>query len=166
MNNSSTAQPVASFGWSGFHHVALVTADLDQTIRFYREVLGMEVSPVYPATPPRGRHCFIKPGTTDAWGIHFFESADALIHQSDDALRRLAANPQGPDLYRFIPGALQHVAFALPSETAGLALRSQLQRHDVLMTGIYDQGSLRNFIFLDPNGIQLEAAWASQTVIG
>lgn len=29
--------------WSGFHHIALVTRDLDATIRSYRDVLGMDV---------------------------------------------------------------------------------------------------------------------------
>ncbi len=27
--------------WRGFHHLALVTPDLDATLRFYRDVLGM-----------------------------------------------------------------------------------------------------------------------------
>lgn len=30
------------------------------------------------------------------------------------------------------------------------------------MTDIYRQGNLRNFIFLDNNGIQLEAAWPNR----
>jgi hypothetical protein len=29
--------------WRGFHHVALVTPDLDATIRFYGGVVGMRV---------------------------------------------------------------------------------------------------------------------------
>ncbi len=35
--------------WSGFHHIALVTRDLDATIRFYRDVLGMEIVFIAPA---------------------------------------------------------------------------------------------------------------------
>lgn len=151
--------PLEGFGWSGFHHVALVTPDLDATLLFYEQVLGMQSSSVYPATPQRGRHCFVKPGDTESWGIHFFEYRDAQIHQSSDALRRLAEHPESRDLYRFIPGALQHIAFTLPSERAGLALRSKLDSCGVVMTDIYDQGKIRNFIFIDNSGIQLEAAW-------
>nr|MBA3790917.1 VOC family protein [Rubrobacter sp.] len=33
-------------GWQGFHHVALVTADLDATLRFYEDVLGMEAGEI------------------------------------------------------------------------------------------------------------------------
>lgn len=146
-------------GWLGIHHIALVTPDLDATLEFYEHVLGMQASPVYPATPQRGRHCFVKPGDTECWGIHFFEYPGAQIFDSDDSLRRLSANPGAADLYRFLPGALQHLAFALASEQDGLTLRHQLDSHGVVMTDIYDQGRIRNFIFLDNNGIQLEAAW-------
>ncbi|MBY6278041.1 VOC family protein, partial [Symbiobacterium thermophilum] len=32
--------------WEGFHHIALVTPDLDTTIHFYGNVLGMQVGEV------------------------------------------------------------------------------------------------------------------------
>lgn len=150
---------VPDSGWQGVHHIALVTPDLEATVTFYENVLGMQATPVYPATAQRGRHCFVKPGDTECWGIHFFENPDARIFESADALRRLSANPQAADLYRFLPGALQHVAFAMRSEQDGLALRRKLASHGVVMTDLYDQGRIRNFIFIDNNGIQLEAAW-------
>lgn len=162
MTEQSQKISLEGFGWSGFHHVALVTPDLDATLLFYENVLGMHSSSVYPATSQRGRHCFVKPGNTETWGIHFFEHPDAKIYQSADALRRLAENPESSDLYRFLPGALQHIAFALSSEEDGLALRSKLSSCGVAMTDIYDQGKIRNFIFIDNNGIQLEAAWSKK----
>jgi len=42
--------------WRGFHHVALVARDLDATISFYRDVLGMEVVFIAPAGELHGRH--------------------------------------------------------------------------------------------------------------
>ncbi|MCZ8515694.1 VOC family protein [Paenibacillus filicis] len=145
--------------WQGFHHIALVTPDLDETIRFYAGVLGMQAGTVIPPAGQRGRHCFIKPGSSDTWGIHFFEQPNAHIFQSTEELKHLAGNPGSTDLYRFLPGALQHIAFALPSESEGLMLRAKLQDLGVVMTDIYNQGTIRNFIFPDNNGIQLEAAW-------
>jgi catechol 2,3-dioxygenase-like lactoylglutathione lyase family enzyme len=145
--------------WRGFHHVALVTADLDATIAFYEHVLGMKAGAVYPSTAKRGRHCFIKPGDTEAWGLHFFEYPGAQIHSSADAIRQLAEDRGAEVLYQFVPGALQHIAFSLPTEQEAMHLRQRLGRHGVAMTEIYDQGSIRNFVFTDNNGIQLEAAW-------
>jgi catechol 2,3-dioxygenase-like lactoylglutathione lyase family enzyme len=43
----------------GFHHIALVTCELDATIRLYRDVLGMEVIFIAPAGELHGRHCAI-----------------------------------------------------------------------------------------------------------
>ncbi|CAG7650210.1 hypothetical protein PAESOLCIP111_06029 [Paenibacillus solanacearum] len=154
-NNQTAAFPQ----WAGFHHIALVTPDLDETIRFYEQVLGMQAGPVFAAAGRRGRHCFIRPGNVETWGIHFFETADARIFQSIDELKRLAEQPSSDAIYGFLPGALQHIAFSLPSEADGLALRSKLEQLGVVTTAIYDQGRIRNFIFTDNNGIQLEAAW-------
>lgn len=119
----------------------------------------MEVGEIYPGTAQRGRHCFVKLGHTESWGIRFFENAAAQIFQNKEAIQRLAENKDAAELFRFIQGALQHIAFAFPSERQGQALRQKLISLRVLMTEIYDQGSIRNFIFLDHNGIQLEAAW-------
>lgn len=116
MNEQSQKPGMESFNWSGFHHVALVTSDLDGTINFYEKLLGMQVTLHYPATSQRGRHCFVKPGNTESWGIHFFEYPDAQIFHSEDSLRRLSENPEASDLYRFLPGGLQHIAFALTSD--------------------------------------------------
>jgi|GEM_PF-2073485 Lactoylglutathione lyase and related lyases len=57
------------FNWAGFHHVALVTSDLNATIQFYKDVPGMHISPILrsanlysPITmvcnwKPRGQSC-------------------------------------------------------------------------------------------------------------
>jgi hypothetical protein len=37
-----------------------------------------------------------------------------------------------------------------------------MQQQGIVMTDIYEQGALRNFIFVDQNGIQIEAAWEVQ----
>ncbi|AZN41838.1 VOC family protein [Paenibacillus albus] len=138
--------------WQGIHHIALATKDLEQTIRFYTEKLGMQSSPIYPANPFHGPHAFIHPGdstTTTALGLHFFEVAEAQIHTHPESLQRLT----------FIPGALQHIAFALQHEDAGLRMRKQLESHQIEMTTLLNNGPTRSFGFLDNNGIQLEAIW-------
>ena len=140
---SSNDQPVP---WRGFHHVALVTPDLEATIRFYVDVLGMQAGDIMDR---HGKHCFIKPGESETWGLHVFESSEAQIFPY----------PHASERFVFIPGVLQHIAFALPDEKAALALRERLNRHGVQATGINDLGPIRNFLFVDNNGTLLEATW-------
>jgi catechol 2,3-dioxygenase-like lactoylglutathione lyase family enzyme len=139
--------------WHGIHHIAMATRDLEKTIQFYTEVLGMQSSPIHPSNPFHGRHAFIKPGAdSETWGLHFFELADAQIHSHPEALQRLT----------FIPGALQHIAFALQDEAAGLLMMSRLEGLSVEMTALLSNGPTRSFGFFDNNGIQLEAIWPKQ----
>jgi catechol 2,3-dioxygenase-like lactoylglutathione lyase family enzyme len=139
--------------WSGFHHIALVTRDLDATMRFYSDVLGMDIIFTAPAGELHGRHCAIRPGGgPDHLGLHFFEYSQAPLFGPED--RSLVAAV-------FDPGAtfLSHISLALPDEAAGLALRERLTRHTVVMSPIMDQGDLWNLAFFDNNGLVLEAAW-------
>lgn len=137
--------------WLGFHHVALVTPDLDATVRFYRDVLGMGVGEVRAGGGVLPvRHCFVRPGEqSSTWGLHFFEHPGAEIAQ----------HPQGLRTHGFIPGALQHVAFALPDARAAERLRERLTRHGVEATPTGTIGPIQNMLFLDNHGILLEATW-------
>ncbi|CAA9570137.1 MAG: hypothetical protein AVDCRST_MAG88-2254 [uncultured Thermomicrobiales bacterium] len=139
--------------WRGFHHVALVTPDLDATIRFYGEVLGMTVLADIPASARGGRHCLLAVDGDAGSFLHFFERADARIHPYP--LAEGVVFP--PEL-----GALHHLAIALPDEEAGLALRARLVAAGVPVTEIMSQGStIRDMLFPDNNGLLLEAAWPS-----
>lgn len=132
--------------WKGFHHIALVTPDLDATIQFYGEVLGMQIGEIMER---QGRHCFIKPGG-DTWGIHFFEHTNAEIATAPDLLS---------NRFIFLQGALQHIAFALPDENAAHLLLERLKKHHIQTTGINQVGPIRNILFTDNNGMLLEATW-------
>ena len=137
--------------WRGFHHVALATPDLDATIRFYGGVLGMRVGEVFPATERQGRHCFVRPGDAETYGLHFFEHPDA----------RLFAWPETFERFASVPGALQHVAFALPDEASALDLRRRLAAFGVRTTPVTNLGSVSNMLFRDDNGLLSEATWAN-----
>lgn len=147
--------------WRGFHHVAIVTPDLDTTIGFYRDVLAMGIGEIIgTGIGAGGRHCFIKPGESDTWGLHFFENRDsALANDLATAKHTVLDSGWRPG---FLPGVMQHVAFALPNEQAALALRERLERHGVTMTSINTIGPIRNFLFMDNHGLLLEATWPSK----
>lgn len=152
MTDTHPTTPTDTPPWQGFHHVALVTPDLDATKEFYAGVLGMRIVAEFPATDRNGRHCVVEPGETEAWGLHFFERPDARIFPYPDVLRRFA----------FVPGALQHIAFALPGEAEALALRERLAAFGIPATEIGDLGAVRNMLFRDNNGLLLEATWPSE----
>ncbi len=139
-------------GWRDFHHVAVVTRDLGETVRFYEDVLGMSAGDMIERTAQGtvSRHCFIRPGESESWGLHFFESPDASPHSAAGKLDR--------DALMGTVG-VQHIAFALPDEAAGISLRERLRDRGVETTEIGSAGPIRNTLFFDNNGILLEAAW-------
>ena len=53
MNSTERSGPA----WQGFHHIALVTADFDATLRFYGDVLDMDVGETM------GTHAGMQQGT-------------------------------------------------------------------------------------------------------
>jgi catechol 2,3-dioxygenase-like lactoylglutathione lyase family enzyme len=131
--------------WRGINHLALVTADMDATVRFYHGVLGADL--VATIGTPSFRHYFFAFGEQTT--VAFFEYADATIEPF--------AKPAGvPD-----PRAIQfdHLSFNLPDEEALLALRERLKGADCEVTDVVDHGFIRSVYFTDPNGIALEASW-------
>ena len=123
-------------------HAAIKTADLDATVRFYTEVLGMVVA----ERPPIGF-----PG---AWLKPAQAGADAIFHlYAGDA----AKEPDGS--IQTMTGAIDHVsvvcqgygAFKQRFEKFGLAYRENL----VPATPLWQL-----FVY-DPNGVQLELTFHS-----
>lgn len=142
--------------WNGIHHVALMTQDLDATIHFYQDVLGMDVLFVAPEGASHGRHCAVRPGgADDRLGLHFFEYARApQIAPDARPLEALVFDP-GPTF-------LSHLSFTLPDESAGVALRERLLSFYVPASPIMAQGLWRSVGFLDNNGMALEAIWPAK----
>ncbi len=131
--------------WRGVNHLALITADMDATVRFYHGVLGAELVATIGA--PGFRHYFfeIGPGNT----VAFFEYAGAKPEPF--------AKPAGvPD-----PRALQfdHLSLDLADEGALEALQARLKAHGCEVTDVVDHGFIRSIYFTDNNGIALEASW-------
>lgn len=131
--------------WHGFHHIGLLTPDLDATIRFYKELLGMEIGDIH--TSPNGNHCFIRPGNTASWGLHFFDVPDKTL-------------PDPATLQTFTRDPVLHFAFAIENEAEAIALQQHLNKHGIATTPVNTIGAIKNFLFWDVNGYLLEATWA------
>lgn len=141
----STSQRI---NWQGVNHIALQTGDLDATVQFYRDVLGMEVMFTAPAGEMPGRHAGIRPGGSGF--MHFFEVQNARQFPPPDL-----------QTMHWMPGALHHISFTLPDEASALALKAKLEALKIDTTRAMDQDNCVIFLFLDNNGILLEANWVS-----
>jgi len=139
--------------WGGINHLALVTNDMDATVRFYVGALGARL--VATIGDAHFRHYFFEIGPRNT--IAFFEYPGLPAEPF--------AKPAGiPD-----PRAPQfdHVSFDLPDEEALLALRNRLKAAACEVTDVVDHGFVRSIYFNDPNGIALEAShWVVDATAG
>lgn len=129
--------------WRGVNHLALVTPDMDATVRFYAGVLGMRVVATTMAGPMR--HYFFELGPQNT--IAFFEIEGA------ETFAKGAGSP--PDR----PIQMDHLSFNVPDEAALEQLRKRLLAAGSEVTEVVDHGFIRSVYFTDPNGIALEASY-------
>jgi catechol 2,3-dioxygenase-like lactoylglutathione lyase family enzyme len=131
--------------WRGINHLALITTDMDRTVRFYHGVLGARL--VATIGTPAFRHYFFElgPGQT----LAFFEYADTELEPF--------AKPAGVPDRRAVQ--FDHVSFNLPDEHALEQLRDRLRAHGCEVTEVVDHQVMRSIYFTDPDGIALEASW-------
>ena len=131
--------------WRGVHHLALVTPDMDATVRFWHGVLDARL--VTTLATPSFRHYFfeIAPGNTVAFFQYFGTALETF------------AKPAGVPYER--AAQFDHLSMHLPDEDALLRLRDRLKSHGCEVTDVVDHGFLRSIYFTDNNGIALEASW-------
>ena len=131
--------------WQGIHHLALVTDDMDATVRFYHGVLGARL--VATLGNEAFRHYFFEfaPGQT----VAFFEYRDFEV----DGFAKPAGIPDSRAIQ------FDHLSFRLADEAALESLRSRLEAHDCELTEVVDHGVMHSIYFTDNNGIALEASW-------
>jgi catechol 2,3-dioxygenase-like lactoylglutathione lyase family enzyme len=131
--------------WRGVNHLALVSHDMDATVRFYVGVLGARL--IATVGTPSFRHYFFEIGEHNS--LAFFEYQGIEI----DEYSKPAGIP--------IPQAAQfdHLSLDLVDEEALLALRDRLKAANCEVTDIVDHGFIKSIYFTDPSGIALEASY-------
>lgn len=131
--------------WRGINHLALVTPDMDATVRFYHGVLGARL--VADLAGPGFRHYFFEFGAGNT--VAFFEYRRHPVESF--------AVPAGiPDVRK---AQFDHLSFNLPDENALFDLRERLKAAGCGVTDVVDHGFLRSIYFTDPHGIALEASY-------
>jgi glyoxylase I family protein len=133
------------------NHVAYRCKDAAETVKFYRENLGMAFIGAFSEdrVPSTGEntpymHVFLDAGNGNI--LAFFE-----LPQSP---------PMGRDLNT--PEWVQHIAFTLKDVDALNAAKKELEARGVEVVGPTDHSILQSIYFFDPNGHRLElTAWTS-----
>jgi catechol 2,3-dioxygenase-like lactoylglutathione lyase family enzyme len=129
--------------WQGVNHLALVTPDMDATVRFYAGVLGMRLVATTMAGPMRHYFFEMARGNT----VAFFEVSGTETF----------AKPAGGPSDR--PIQFDHLSFDVADEHALEGLRKRLLAAGCEVTTVVDHGFIRSIYFTDPHGIALEASY-------
>ena len=150
---------------TGINHLALVCRDMEETVRFYTEVLGMPLFKTV-ALPDGGQHFFFDCGGGDA--VAFFWWPDAP--PAAPGIASVASFPHEP---KSAVGSMNHVAFNVPEDKldeyrqrlvdAGVKVTpNMVVNHDDSAMGVAAEMHpgvfVRSVYFTDPNGIMLELA--------
>ncbi len=153
----------------GLHHLALVCSDMQQTVDFYTNVLGMKLKKGFDLAGGYGQHFFFDMGGGNDLAFFWFRDAPPAQPGVASAVELVG---RGPSISS-ARGSMNHVAFAVKPEEIE-PYREQLVakgvdctpivNHDDVVTGehdriakeINDRTWLRSFYFRDPDGIMLE----------
>ena len=134
---------------TGINHLAFITDDMSETIRFYRDLLGMEL---HSGIGHDGyRHYFFRAGNTL---IAFFEydGAAKMVRKFHGAPTR---KPLGFD----------HLSFTVASWEELFQFKDKLEAAGLRVDGAVDHGPIWSIYFFDNNNIPLEISWDTMEVL-
>lgn len=135
--------------YRGLNHLAMATRDMDRTIRFWRDLLGMRL--VAGLGRPGYRQYFFEISGKEL--ISFFEWPEVEPISEKDA-GRVAKGPF----------AFDHVCFEVEDKDALWILKDKLEAADIWVSEVIDNGFIHSIFTFDPNGIALEFCYAVEGV--
>lgn len=119
----------------------MVTGDMDKTIRFWRDLLGMRL--VAGLGKPGYRHYFFQVSENDM--IAFFEWSNVEpVPEKDHGYP-----VRGPFIF-------DHVCFGVETEDELWRLKDLLTAADFWVSEVVDHGFIHSIYSFDPNGIPIE----------
>lgn len=129
--------------FTGIHHPAFATGDMNATIRFWRDLLGLRL--VYGYGQPGYRQYFFEISPQNL--LAFFEWPGV-----EKTPPRTPGQPvQGPF-------AFDHLAIGVATENQLWELSGQLSAAGFPVSDVIDHGFIRSLYSFDPNGIPVEFA--------
>ena len=134
---------------SGINHLAFITHNLEATIRFYRDLLGMT----------------LESGVGhDGFRHYFFRAGEAQVaffaYQGASAMR-----PKSHGTPTQEPIGFDHVSLTCETREELFSFKDKLEAAGFEVSGAVDHGLLWSIYFYDPNNIPLEISWDIVKVI-
>ncbi|MGD8984560.1 MAG: VOC family protein [Desulfobacteraceae bacterium] len=130
--------------YNGINHLAMTTGDMDKTIRFWRDLLGMRL--VAGLGKPGYRHYFFEISEYDL--IAFFEWPHVEPVEKKDHGRPV----KGPFIF-------DHVSLGVETEEDLWQLYDKLQASGFWVSEMIDHGFIHSIYTFDPNGIPIEFSY-------
>lgn len=130
--------------FNGINHLAMATGSMDQTIRFWRDLLGMRL--VAGLGKPGYRHYFFQISDKDM--IAFFEWPGVKPVEEKEHGRPVS----GPFIF-------DHVSFGVETEEELWELKDRLNAAEIWVSEVIDHGFIHSIYAYDPNGIPIEFSW-------
>ena len=127
--------------FTGINHLAMATGDMDRTIRFWRDLLGMRL--VAGLGRPGYRHYFLQISEQDL--IAFFEWPEVEPIADKDHGRPVT----GPFIF-------DHVSFGVATEEDLWEIKDKLEAAKFWVSEVIDHGFIHSVYYFDPNGIPIE----------
>jgi len=127
--------------FNGVNHLAMATGDMDATIRYWRDLLGMRL--VAGLGQPGYRHYFFQLSEYDL--IAFFEWPGVTPVAHKDHGRPV----RGPFIF-------DHVSFGVDGEDDLWELKDRLEAAGFHVSDVIDHGFIHSIYSFDPNGIPVE----------
>ena len=129
--------------FNGVNHLAMATGDMDKTIRFWRDLLGMRL--VAGLGKAGYRHYFFQISDTDL--IAFFEWPGVKPVVKKDHGRPVS----GPFIF-------DHVSFGVETEDDLWSLKDSLEAAGFPVSDVIDHGFIHSIYAHDPNCIPIECS--------
>ncbi|MEJ5242999.1 MAG: VOC family protein [Desulfomicrobiaceae bacterium] len=130
--------------YTGINHLALVTADMQRTIRFWRDLLGMPM--VVSLGHPGYRHYFFQISEYDM--IAFFEWPGVEpVPEKDHGVPVRG------------PVAFDHVSIGVAEKDDLWEVKARLEAAGFWVSEVIDHGFILSVYAFDPNNIPIEFSW-------
>jgi len=135
--------------FNGINHLAMATGNMDETIRFWRDLLGMRL--VAGLGKPGYRHYFFQVSNTDL--LAFFEWPD---------VEPVSKKAHGlPVKGSFI---FDHVSFGVDTQEDLWEIAAKLDAAGFAVSDMIDHGFIYSIYSHDPNGIPIEFSYIVEDI--